>query len=319
ALGQTLQRLTGLFGSSANIWANTINAWQNNPQQHPEGSFLEERLELGKKVVSVHLSPVHNAGRFLGTVSVFRDITKEVEVDQIKSQFVSNVSHELRTPMTSIKGFADLLLMGVAGDIPEAQKSFLTKIKTNADRLSHLVDDLLNISRIDAGERLNLDLIDIGDVLNPVVVGLQNRVEHEGKPLDVTLEIEPQLAPLQVDTHKLTQILTNLTDNAFNYTYAGGKIAIKAWSEDDTVMISVADTGIGIPPQFRPRIWERFERYEDHALVMDVAGTGLGLPIVKQLVEMHHGEVWFESEQGKGTTFFVRLPFEQPAQEAIEY
>ncbi|MCB9453765.1 MAG: GAF domain-containing protein [Anaerolineaceae bacterium] len=319
ALGQTLQRLTGLFGSSANIWANTINAWQNNPQQHPEGSFLEERLELGKKVVSVHLSPVHNAGRFLGTVSVFRDITKEVEVDQIKSQFVSNVSHELRTPMTSIKGFADLLLMGVAGDIPEAQKSFLVKIKTNADRLSHLVDDLLNISKIDAGERLNLDLIDIEDVLNPVLAGLRNRVEHEDKPLDVTMEIEPQLAPLQVDTHKLTQILTNLTDNAFNYTYAGGKIAIKAWSEDDNVIISIADTGIGIPPEFRPRIWERFERFEDHALVMDVAGTGLGLPIVKQLVEMHHGEVWFESEQGKGTTFFIRLPFEQPAQEAIEY
>lgn len=317
-LGQTLQRLTGVFGASANKWSNTIIEWQRDPEQHPEGSFLEERLKLGKRVVSVHLSPVFTAERFLGTVSVFRDITKEVEVDLIKSQFVSNVSHELRTPMTSIKGFADLLLMGVAGEIPEAQKSFLSKIKTNADRLSHLVDDLLNISKIDAGERLNLDLVDIANILTPLVTGLQNRVENENKQLAVTLEIEPQLPPVMVDPHKLTQIMTNLIDNAFNYTYAGGKIGVKAQSQGDEMLISVSDTGIGIPAEFQPRIWERFERYEDHALVMDVAGTGLGLPIVKQLVEMHHGTVWFESEQGKGTTFFVSLPFEQPEYEGIK-
>jgi PAS domain S-box-containing protein len=317
-LGQTLPRLTGLFGASASKWANTIIEWQDNPEQHPEGSFLEERLNLGKRVVSVHLSPVHTADRFLGTVSVFRDITKEVEVDQIKSQFVSNVSHELRTPMTSIKGFADLLLMGVAGEIPEAQKSFLSKIKTNADRLSHLVDDLLNISKIDAGERLNLDLVDIKDILTPIMTSLQSRIEHENKQLTVELEIDPQLPPVMIDPHKLTQIMTNLIDNAFNYTYAGGKIGIKVQRQDNTLLVSVSDTGIGIPPEFRSRIWERFERYEDHVLVMDVAGTGLGLPIVKQLVEMHHGKVWFESETGKGTTFFVTLPFEQPEQNGVD-
>ncbi|MBZ0278647.1 MAG: GAF domain-containing protein, partial [Anaerolineae bacterium] len=319
-LGQTLYRLTGLFGTSANVWANAISDWQHNPQLHPEGTFLEEQIDIGKRIVSVHLSPVNTAERFLGTVSVFRDITKEVEVDRIKSQFVSNVSHELRTPMTSIKGFADLLLMGVAGEIPEAQKSFLAKIKTNADRLSHLVDDLLNISKIDAGERLNLDRIDIVDILSPVVANLQSRTIHENKQLEINLDVMPQMPPIMADQHKLTQIITNLTDNAFNYTYAGGKIDIKVefQSKTDHILISIADTGIGIPDEFKPRIWERFERYEDHALVMDVAGTGLGLPIVKELVEMHHGQVWFESEKGKGTTFFVDLPVEQPLYEGVE-
>ncbi|MBZ0294980.1 MAG: ATP-binding protein, partial [Anaerolineae bacterium] len=115
----------------------------------------------------------------------------------------------------------------------------------------------------------------------------------------------------------LVQIFTNIIDNAFNYTYAGGRVDIQAQLADaGHVLITVKDTGIGIPAEYQERVWERFERYEEHALVMDVAGTGLGLPIVKTLVEMHRGKVWFESEEGKGTTFFVLLPLDQPASSA---
>ncbi|MBI5671566.1 MAG: GAF domain-containing protein [Chloroflexi bacterium] len=313
-IGQTIFKLSGLFGESAALWTRAIEEWARDPERHRPGDFLAETLDLGRRVVSVHLSPVHISDRFLGTVSVFRDITKEVEVDRIKSEFVSNVSHELRTPMTSIKGFADLLLLGVAGQMTEQQQNFLQKIKSNADRLSQLVDDLLNISKLDAGERLNPELVDVGQVITNVVATLRGKAHHERKDLQVTVDTPPSLPMIQADPHKLTQIVTNLVDNAFNYTYDGGSIDITASVQPDGehILISVKDTGIGIPEEFRSRIWQRFERYDDHALVMDVAGTGLGLSIVRELVEMHNGEVWFESEIGKGTTFFVSLPVDQP-------
>lgn len=313
-VGQAIFKLSGLFGESAALWTRAIEEWALDPERHKPGDFLAETLDLGKRVVSVHLSPVHIGDRFLGTVSVFRDITKEVEVDRIKSEFVSNVSHELRTPMTSIKGFADLLLLGVAGAMSDQQQMMLQKIKSNADRLSQLVDDLLNISKIDAGERLNPELVEVGPVIHNVVATLKGKAHHERKDLNVTVEIQPALPPIQADPHKLTQIITNLVDNAFNYTYAGGNIDVTAGIQPDGkhILISVKDTGIGIPEEFRSRIWQRFERFDDNALVMDVAGTGLGLSIVKELIDMHNGEVWFESESGKGTTFFVSLPVEQP-------
>jgi signal transduction histidine kinase len=133
----------------------------------------------------------------------------------------------------------------------------------------------------------------------------------------VTTNIDTDVPAIKADHLKLVQILSNLLDNAFYYTYPGGKIEIAAQrrtDQPDFVQISVKDSGIGIPEEFRERIWGRFERYEEHALVMEVAGTGLGLSIVKTLVEMHDGEVWFESEENKGTTFYVSLPIGGPEQ-----
>lgn len=307
-----------MFGGSASQWAQAVEGWTNDPESHPAGSFLAETLDLGIRVVSVHLSPVHIGERFLGTVSVFRDITKEVEVDRVKSEFVSNVSHELRTPMTSIKGFADLLLMGVAGQVNDPQKTFLMKIKANADRLSQLVDDLLNISKIDGGEKLNVEWVDLTEVIPTVIQQIESRAENEKKEMQVTLDIEDNLPTVQGDPHKITQIISGIVDNAFNYTYPGGSVTVKAYQPPDQqrILISVQDTGIGIPEEFQSRIWGRFERYDDHALVMDVPGTGLGLSIVKELVQMHNGSIWFDSELGHGTTFFVEFPIEQPVEAA---
>jgi signal transduction histidine kinase len=254
---------------------------------------------------------VYTGDQFLGTVSVFRDVTKDVEVDRMKSEFISNVSHELRTPMTSIKGYADLLLMGAAGVVTDQQRHFLTTIKNNAERLSNLVNDLLNISKLDSGsERLKLETFDVGEVIDQVVAGIQARADNERKHITVTTNIPVDLPLLTADRLKVSQILTNLVDNSFNYTYAGGKIEIEAQLDDDPsiLLISVTDNGIGIPKEFQSRIWERFERYEEHALVMEVAGTGLGLSIVKDLVHMHGGKVWVESEVNEGSTFSVTLP-----------
>ena len=142
---------------------------------------------------------------------------------------------------------------------------------------------------------------------------LTGRASNEGKNITVDMHVEPDLPHIRADRNRLMQVITNVVDNSFNYTYAGGSIEIDVRQRTDKahVLIAVKDTGIGIPEEFQPRVWERFERYEEHALVMDVAGTGLGLPIAKNLVEMHNGEIWFESEVNKGTTFFISLPIRQ--------
>jgi signal transduction histidine kinase len=152
----------------------------------------------------------------------------------MKSEFVSTVSHELRTPMTSIKGYADLLLLGAAGPVSDTQQRFLDVIKSNADRLSVLVNDLLDISRIETG-RVELDLkpIQLQEVIAQVIANLRGRGRQEGKEMEVVAEVPAELAPVRGDHARITQILTNLVDNAFNYTPSGGRITLQAQREDD--------------------------------------------------------------------------------------
>ncbi|MCB0008309.1 MAG: hypothetical protein KDE04_17715, partial [Anaerolineales bacterium] len=239
------------------------------------------------------------------------DITKAVEVDRIKSEFVSNVSHELRTPMTSIKGYTDLMLMGAAGGMSDSQRHYLTVIKNNADRLKSLVDDLLDISRIETGKTKLLRVyLDIGDVVNDVVNGhLRGRRQDAGKEMDITCDIPADLPTVSADKEKVTRILTNLVDNAFNYTPAGGTIRVSARNLGDVLAVTVADTGIGIPAEHLDNIFDRFYRSESEE-VRAVPGTGLGLAIVHSLVEMHGGTMDVQSEQGKGSRFTFTLPFE---------
>jgi signal transduction histidine kinase len=251
--------------------------------------------------------------QYLGTVSIFRDITREVEVDRLKSEFVATVSHELRTPMTSIKGYADLLLLGAAGEVTEQQQRFLETIKQNADRLSVLVNDLLDISRIDQGRvELKFGSVDVEDVFNTVLAVLHGRSEEEKRPMNINVHL-PQDQRLSVwgDYDKVAQIFTNLADNAFSYTPPGGTITLSAEynSGSNSVRFAVSDTGIGIDPAISERIFERFFRGDEtHELVMDTPGTGLGLAIVREYIQLHHGRIWFESKVGKGSTFYVELP-----------
>ncbi|MEP7290203.1 MAG: GAF domain-containing protein [Chloroflexota bacterium] len=313
-LGQPLTEIGSHEGAAQ--WVMALNNWVRSPRRDATAELLLDRLEVGSRVVSVHASPVYNGDQFLGTVSVFRDVTRDVEVDRMKSEFISNVSHELRTPMTSIRGYADLLIGGAAGEISDLQKNFLSTIKGNSDRLADLVNDLLNISRLDSGrDRLRLEAVALDEIIVQVVDNLKGRARFVSKGLTVTTEIDPALPAITADHLKLMEVITNLVDNAFNYTEPGGHIDVTAQLQaqhPDRILIAVSDNGIGIPESFRERIWNRFERYEEHALVMDVAGTGLGLSIVKTLVEMHQGEVWFESEENQGTTFYVSLPIAGP-------
>ncbi len=307
-IGKPVNQLLGVYGQFGDTWMNTINDWAKNSDQIPQGIYLADQLAIEEKYVSIHLSPVLSEGNFFGTVSIFRDITKDVEVDRLKSEFVSTVSHELRTPMTSIKGYADLMLMGAAGQLSDPQIRYLKVIKSNADRLHDLVNDLLNISRIETGKTtLDLRPLDIPQIIEQTVGHLHGRIQHEEKPMLVKTEIAPGLPLVNADHTRVTQILTNLVDNAFNYTPANGQIIIHAKATEAHVYISISDNGIGISKENREKIFDRFFRADDEA-VQKVSGTGLGLAIVRSLIEMHGGYLQVESELGKGSTFTFNLP-----------
>ncbi|MCA9887167.1 MAG: GAF domain-containing protein, partial [Anaerolineae bacterium] len=319
AEGQPVSTLSGLYGTSAARWSDMIENWSAQMEGRDlagsDAYFVEERIELGNRVISAAIAPVTmESGELLGTVSVFRDITRDVEADRIKSEFIENVSHEFRTPLTPIKGYTDLLLQGATGQLNTAQQSMINVIKENVERLTALVDDVLNIAQLDRSGMLALvQEADVRQIITEVAGDLSSRPANAAKKINLSIDIADDVPLIHADNQRLAQVVTNLLDNAFKFTRAGGDIDIKTVKEGaDHILISVSDTGVGVPEEFYDRIWQRFERYEQHALEMEVSGTGLGLPLVKELVTMHGGEIWFNSEIDKGTTFFVRLPIDQP-------
>ncbi len=313
-VGQPLSRLAGIYGDQAGAWFDAIRSWSAQGTSSENGEeairYLEERFQLGDRFVSVHLSPVTMQNQFVGTVSLVRDITRDVEVDRMKSEFVSTVSHELRTPMTSIKGYADLLILGAAGPTTDQQGQFLKIIKENADRLSALVNDLLEISRLEQGKiQLERIRVDVGEILNGGLQDLQDMGKEEQKELVIEVDAPPEMPAVYVDPARMNQVMENLVTNAFQYTPAGGKITLsaRALPNEEGVEISVRDTGMGMTEETLKHIFERFYR-GSNAVVMETPGTGLGLSIVQQLVEMHGGKIWAESEPDEGTTFTLTLP-----------
>ena len=302
-----LENFAGLFGKSTHTWIQTIHEWSENPGgQHAGETYAEQISMENGRVVLVHLAPVIWHTEFLGTVSIFRDITHEVEVDRLKSEFVATVSHELRTPMTSIRGYVDVLLMGAAGALSEGQVHFLDIIKNNTERLNILVNDLLDISRIEAGRViLSFESVDLREVAEDIVNEVQQRSEEENKPMHITINANGTLPRVLADPERIRQILDNIVDNAYNYTPKDGEIIISLHQDDpNMVQVDVKDNGIGVSIEQQDRVFERFFRGED-PLVLATPGTGLGLPIVKQLVEMHHGKIWMDSTgvPGEGSTF----------------
>lgn len=308
-LGRPATELSGLYGPGAADWSDTFDQWAENPRDYA-GQFLSEQIELDERIVQVHVSPVLHGNEYLGLVSVFRDITREVMADRIKSEFVARVSHELRTPMTSIKGYADLLLLGAAGEVTPEQRRFLETVKSNADRLSLLVNDLLDISRIEQGQ-IELDVrdIDLRELVHDIMATFVGRREEEQRSIDLRVDFPDSVPTVQADYDRITQVLTNLISNAYSYTADDGYVLLRVSPNADGVQIDVEDNGIGIPKEDQSRVFERFFRGENHPVVFKTAGTGLGLSIVQQLVHMHNGDIWFVSEPGHGSTFSVFLPY----------
>jgi PAS domain S-box-containing protein len=314
-VGQSLEHFTGLFGKSARSWVRAIRNWSEKPDTIIQGDTYEAQIELDdRRVVSVHLSPVQLHSDFLGTVSVFRDITHQVEVDRLKSEFVATVSHELRTPMTSIKGYVEILLMGAAGMLNPQQNRYLEVVKANSDRLAVLVNDLLDVSRIEAGKIvLSFQPVNIQDTVVEAVEMLNRRMESENRFIEIKVIIPQDLPLVLADPERIRQVLSNLLENAYQYTPVGGHIWLMVEEKELELRVEIRDDGIGIKPEEAGRVFERFYRGED-PLVLATSGTGLGLSIVQTLIQMHKGSIWFESEgiPGRGSIFSFTIPVYNP-------
>lgn len=314
-VGKSLEEFIGFFGGAAQTWMETIRSWSSI--SHPEETseiYSEQILLEDGRVVSVRLAPVSSKSEYLGTVSIFRDITHEVEVDRLKSEFVATVSHELRTPMTPIKGYVEFLLMGGAGELNEKQLQFVEVIRSNIDRLSVLVNDLLDVSRIEAGqEALSFEKVQLKEIAQNIIDETILRSQEETKPMAIKLDIDADLPPIYGNEERVHQIIANLVDNAYNYTPENGSIQVRMRTDEKAVRVDIQDSGMGIFPEDQDRIFDRFYRGEN-SMVMAIAGTGLGLPIVKELVDMHKGKLWVESKgiPGEGSTFSFTLPIYDP-------
>jgi len=313
-VGRSLSHFSGLFGAAGFAWFETIQNWSEKPDSYSPGDNYAQQIWLDNgRVMEVSLSPVRLRNDFLGTVSIFRDITHQVEVDRLKSEFVATVSHELRTPMTSIKGYVEILLMGAAGQLSEQQTHFLQIVQQNTQRLSILVNDLLDVSRIEAGKvDLSLQPLDLRPLIDEAYAGVVRRLEDQHGRISFKHNLPANLPRVLGDRGRVLQMLDNLLTNAFQYTDEGGTVTIGMHQEGLEVQVDIQDTGIGIKPEDARRVFERFYRGSD-PLVYAMPGNGLGLSIVKTMVEMHKGRIWFTSSgiPGEGSTFSFTLPVYQ--------
>ena len=295
-------------------------------QVNPRAQELVPDMEIGARVELASLEDVlHGEVELLhrgstlavtaaslpsgeGFVWTLRDVTERARLEQAKSDFVATASHELRSPLTSIKGFIELLLRG---KLPDREHEFAEIILISTNRLVELVNDLLDVARIESGAlEVQRRPIAVSEAIDEVVTLMQPRVEARGQTL--TAEYEPDFPAAFADPSRVRQIVTNLVTNAHLYTPEGGSIVVRLHADDDHVSIAVSDTGRGMSPQELEKVFERFQRGEQAS---DRTGTGLGLSIVKSLVELHEGHIDVESELGKGTTMTVRLPRARPIDE----
>jgi two-component system phosphate regulon sensor histidine kinase PhoR len=253
------------------------------------------------------------AGETSGAVIVLHDITELRKLERIRRDFVANVSHEFRTPLTAIQGFSETLLGGAMND-PQNRERFLGIILEHARRLARLTEDLLRLSQMDA-DRLELELRSVN--VKQLIESCYETASHRAaeKELEVSLDLPTHLPDVSGDARRLQEVLQNLLDNAIQYTLPGGKIVLSADTKNEEVILTVSDTGIGIPQADQPRIFERFYRV-DVARSREAGGTGLGLAIAKHLIEGHGGRIWVESEVGIGSKFHVSVPLFDPERAA---
>jgi len=239
------------------------------------------------------------------------------KIDAMKSEFVSVASHELRTPLAAIKNSVQLMLSGKTGEINENQVKFLSMAERNINRLTNILNDLLNLSKIESGKiELKFENVELKGLIELTASSL--RPQADGKSIQIEVEVPEQIPAVYGDPEKIEQILTNIIGNSIKFTAEGGKILItakllspeKEGGPRHTVAVYVKDTGIGIPPEHLDSIFEKFHQVEG-SLHRSVSGTGLGLAITKGLVEAHQGKIWVESEVGKGSTFTFTLPISE--------
>jgi PAS domain S-box-containing protein len=258
-------------------------------------------------------------GQTVGMVTILSDITKQKELDELKNQFLSNVTHELRNPIGAIKQSISVILEETAGPLTEPQEKFLLHAKRNLERLGKLIDDILDLSKLEAQKmELKLQPTKMPDLIHEVGETLGTWLKN--KEITLTKDIQENLPVINVDPDRIIQILMNIISNAIKFTPKNGTITVKAKMSDksDFMILSVSDTGVGIPKNDLPRMFGKFQQAKNRA-AGDKSGTGLGLAIAHELVTLHGGQISVDSEEGQGTTFTFLLPMSnKPSETASE-
>lgn len=240
-------------------------------------------------------------------LNVLRDMTREKELDRVKTDFISIASHQLRTPLTGIKWYCELLLKNWAGSLSSDQINYINQIYSSNNRMIGLINDLLNVSRMEAGGRYEIHLKEenCSSVIDAVLK--EQEVPASSRNIRINLDPEcPRDTVIRMDREKIFQALQNLLDNAIKYSPDNSTITVGCEIEDSQIVIHVTDQGFGIPENQQHRVFEKFFR-ADNAVITG-SGTGLGLFIAKFIIEAHNGKIWFKSKEGQGTTFFISLP-----------
>jgi signal transduction histidine kinase len=275
-----------------------------------ERRSAEVRMPDGKTYLAM-ASPMTADGRTVGRVCILRDVTQLKEIDTLKSDFVSTVSHDLRSPLTLMRGYASMLEL--AGELNEQQKSYIKMIVQGVDNMAKLVNNLLDLGRIDFGVGLQVENIPVLDIIERVTGSLQ--LQATQKNISMGVEIPKDLPhAIEADQALLHQALYNLVENALKYTPDSGTVTIGLQCTADTLTFAIQDTGIGIPKSDLPRLFEKFYRGTNREALAK-RGTGLGLAIVKSIAERHGGKVWVDSELGEGSIFYLLVPLAQPKQQ----
>lgn len=250
------------------------------------------------RTFSAQITPIANVGAAIA----MHDITSLKEIDRIKSDFVSTVSHDLRSPLTAILGYVDLIER--AGPVTELQRDFVHRVQSSVHNITHLVDDLVELGRIESGFDARKEMVNIHTIIHLVAENSKRIIDEKGQALLV--QVPEALPPVYANAVQISQMIENLLDNACKYTHRGGVITLSAETDDQQIILQVSDNGIGIPQVDLPFIFDKFYRASNAN--SEVSGTGLGLAIVKSIVENHQGRIWVESLPDEGSIFTVVLP-----------
>jgi len=273
-------------------------------------SFLRAELKMANDLIlEVSGVCINREGACEAQIIILHDITREKMMERMKTEFVSIAAHQLRTPLSAIKWILSMLLGGDVGEMSFEQKELLERTYQSNERMIHLVNDLLNTTRIEEGKFLTKIVPqDIGDLVKKIVKSsFEEEVKRKGLNFDCQLP-KGRLPKVGADVDKLTLAIQNLMDNALNYTKTGGiKITLSFNKDENSFLFSIIDTGIGISKEEQPRVFSKFFR-SSMAVKTETEGSGLGLFITKNIIDAHGGRIWFESQEGQGSSFYFSLP-----------
>ncbi len=283
-------------------------AKENHEEDKKEIELVSKHDET-KKVLRASTAIIENEeGKTIGMVSVLSDVTKQKKLDELKSRFVANVSHELRTPLVAIGKSIDLIINKTAGELSKTQEELLTIADRNVKRLTFLINDLLDLSKLEAGKAsIRRESVAIESIASECIKGLEPWAGT--KSIRIEKDIEEGLPDVEADPDRITQVFHNLLGNSIKFTPTNGVIVvrIRLRKGDLQVQVSVADNGIGISKDDLPKVFDKFYQTGERVST-DISGTGIGLSITKEIVELHGGKIWVESEKGRGAEFIFTLP-----------